>query len=485
MKKFLFVVILLFLNGLTLCAQLKTLTVTNGYGSGTYQVGDTVHIWSVAYDNTQTFSTWTGDVQTVAHPNEWHTTIVMPNQNVNVSAQIVSMPSYAIQYEQIQGANTLKNVYSYFPVNPKGILYLFHGTSGSASNWISTVEYRSFVNRAIADTFGIIVTEAEEITLNTDLNGDGKLRWQGFPMDTVNGIDYQNIQIITDTMLNRGNFSTSTPKFSVGMSNGGSFSAAISHALNLKAGVSYCASSAQALFEIRTVPFAFRMAKFDDNEEVGPQGNYEAWQNDSILAVRSICHDYKIHDKQPIYPERFARISGVSVSTSQAIFNELLAHGELTSQHFALYSDSIKSHVLANPIQYPTIVTQTTAVMVEILNQIAASNAEHKFYSDYNAATLDFISNLCQNSVGLNQIDDDNFSTEVFPNPTQNSLNINSKFPHQTLSIYDCFGRELAHFLANESTTKINLTQFDEGMYVLKVEYTDGKMSLHRFIKKD
>jgi hypothetical protein len=35
-------------------AQTFNLTVNNGYGSGTYQAGDTVHIWSFAYDSTKT-----------------------------------------------------------------------------------------------------------------------------------------------------------------------------------------------------------------------------------------------------------------------------------------------------------------------------------------------------------------------------------------------------------------------------------------------
>lgn len=146
--------------------QTFNLTVTNGYGSGTYTVGDTVHIWSKSYDNTKTFSTWSGNSLFLANPKEWHTTLVMPNQNLNVTAEIVNMPTYSIAYEQIMGQNNLKNVYYFFPSNLKGVLYLFHGTGGQAANWTTTVEYRSFVNAAIADTFGIIITEAEEIVLN-------------------------------------------------------------------------------------------------------------------------------------------------------------------------------------------------------------------------------------------------------------------------------------------------------------------------------
>ncbi len=465
-------------------AQFHNLTVNGGYGSGSFQVGDTVHIWSEAYDNSKTFSNWNGDSQFLSNPKEWHSTLVMPDQDVIVSAQIANMPAYSINSEQIMGANNLKNVYSYFPPNPKGLLYLFHGTSGSASNWITTVEYRSFVNRAIADTFAIIVTEAEEITLNSDLNGDGKLRWQGFPLDTVNGIDYQNIKIITDTFINRGDLSPIVPKFSVGMSNGGSFSAATSYVLNYKAGISYCASSVQAIFGVRNNPFAFRMAKYDDNAEVGPEGNYEAWQNDSILQARDICHDYKIHDRQPIYPQRFARIPGISVATSMAIFNQLSNNGQLDSENYALHSDTIKSHILATPALYSSVIGLTTAQQIEVLSQIAASNAEHKFYSDYNFESLDFLNRLCSQTAEVGNLYLDNFAIDIYPNPTNNKVNILVPIENYSLDLIDQIGRTVLHKSNLNHKTIIDLSDFENGLYVVKINFSKGENKIRKLIKE-
>jgi hypothetical protein len=484
MKKHLInlILIVLFSNGLK--AQFHNLTVNGGYGSGSYQVGDTVHVWCEAYDVTKTFSTWNGDSPFLTNPHEWHTTLVMPNQDVSVTSQIANMPAYNINYEQIMGADNLKNVYSFFPPNPKGLLYLFHGTSGSASNWITTVEYRSFVNRAIADTFAIIVTEAEEITLNTDLNGDGKLRWQGFPIDTVNGIDYQNIKIITDTFINRGDLLPTLPKFSVGMSNGGSFSAVISYALNYKAGISYCASSAQAIFGVRNSPFAFRMAKYDDNAEVGPVGNHEAWQNDSILQGRDICHDYKIQDRQPIYPQRFARIPGVSVATSMAIFNQLSNNGQLDSENYALHSDTIKNHILANPALYTSFVGLTNEQRIEALSQISASNAEHKFYSDYNFESLDFFNRLCSQTAGLGDIDLENFTFDIYPNPANNSVNIFAPLVNYSIDIIDQIGRTVLHLSNLNQESTIDLTDFESGIYMVKINFPTGEIISEKLIKE-
>jgi hypothetical protein len=465
-------------------AQTFVLTVNNGYGSGTYSVGDTVHVWSVAIDSTHTFGQWTGDVQFLENQREWHTTLVMPSQNIQVEAQINLMPAYQISYELIMGKNNLKKVYFHFPANLKGVLYLFHGTGGSASNWTKFVEYRSFINAAIADTFGIIITEAEEITLNSDLNSDGKLRWQPFPLDTVNGIDYLNIMALTDTFINRNLLTPQTPKFSVGMSNGGSFSSAISSILNFKAGVSYCASGAQVINTVRSTPFAFRMAKFDDNEEVGPEGNYEAWQNDSILNQRGICHDYLLHNKQVLYPERFARIPGVSVATSQAIYNNLLNNNQIDNLGYAIYSETIKNNVQSNPGQYPSIISQNTSTQVEILNQISASNAEHKFYSDYNFQTLDFFNRLCTLPTNLSEFKKQGFT--LFPNPCTTEITV-SFFDQESagkLEILNSLGEVVKSEKFGETTTKVNVENLSPGIYLLQLKTEGQEFPGIKFIKQ-
>ncbi len=474
--------LVIFLQCNLINAQTYNLSVVEGYGSGNYSAGDTVHIWSKAYDTTKTFKKWNGDVQFLENPNEWHSKLIMPSQNISVSAIIDDMPNYSITYEQIMGQNILKNVYYFFPTNLKGVIYLFHGTGGSANNFINSIENRSFINAAIADGFGIIATEAEEISLNSDLNGDGKLRWKVFPVDTVNGIDYLNIKILTNTFIQRGDFNYSTPIFSVGMSNGGSFSAGISSALNFRAGVSYCASSVQGIFTERTNPFAFRMAKFDDNDEVGEDGNYEAWQNDSILASREICHDFKLHDRQPIYPERFARISGISVSNSQLFYNDLVTNNLLDNNNFALHSDTIRNRIIANPSLFPNIIQLPISFTNDALSQIAASNAEHKFYSDYNFETLNFFNTLCEPSVGIENMQ---FESRVwlYPNPASSILYINTE---NNIPLSFSISNSLGQLLAESSLTNnfITISHLPKGIYLIRINNSDTETTLLKFIKE-
>ena len=470
--KLLLFVAALFPSSIT-TAQTVNLTVNNGYGSGTYQTGDTVHIWSVAYDSTQTFEKWTGDTLFLEGSREWHTTLIMPNQNVAITAVINSMPTYSITYEQIMGVNNLKKVYHFIPSSPKGIIFFFHGTGGSASGWTDKIENRSLINAAIADGFGIVVTEAEEITLNTDLNGDGKLRWKTFPIDTINGIDYLNIKAITDTLINRGLINSSTPKFSIGMSNGGSFSAAISAIYNYAAGISYCASSSIGLFQQRESPFAFRMAKFDDNEEVGSTGNNEAWQNDSVLAERGVCHNYLLYDRQPLYPERFARVSGISLAISQNIFNELAVNGQLDNDYYAVNSATLASNIQSNPSAYPTIVSLPPGRQSNAFGQIAVSNAEHNFFSDYNYETLKFFNQLCGTTVGVNKQQTNKNEFTIYPNPSSTTIHVECKSGFQ---IFASTGQLVKQ--NSQATSQINIAELPTGLYILRTENQAG-----RFVK--
>ena len=377
-------------------AQTFNLTVNNGYGSGTYQVGETVHIWSVAYDSTQTFGEWIGDISFLDRPKEWHTTMIMPNQNVSVIAVIDNMPTYVITYEVMAGLNNPKNVYYFFPTNPIGVVYLFHGTGGDAGGFIRGIEMRSFTNAAIASGYAIISTEGEEITLNQDIDGDGGRRFMTQPIDTVNNVDYRNIKIITEEFIRRGWMTANTPRFSIGMSAGSNFSAAVSAIWNFT-GVGYCSRAQNTGFDLRLSPFAFRLARYDDNPSYNyPVGLNQAMDNIAELQSRGICNDLYENDRQPIYPERFARVPGISVANSIAMYNELVANSQIDANGYALNSSIIQANVLANPNAYPTIVNFVNQGITGMVSQIGASNAEHSFYSDYNSETLSFFNNPCE-----------------------------------------------------------------------------------------
>lgn len=373
-----------------------TVSVNNGYGAGKYKTGDTVNIFSAAYTDNQLFDKWSGDISLLNAFQEWHSWFIMPARNVSFTGSIKNISPVTLQYEQIRGRDRLKPVYSYFPAGHKGFVFLLHGSGGTALNVATSYEFRQLIKDLVNDNFGVIITEAEEATTGVDANGDGKLRWLTYPVDTLNNVDYVNIRNITDTFYNRGVTNRSKLRYSVGMSNGGVYSATLSYAYKYKAGISYCAPGGTALALLSTTPFQFCMARFDNNENVGAQGNADALSNSNTLNSRSICSKYFIKEHAPLYPERFARRGDITIAKSASIFNELKIKGYLTgANYFIGYSDALANAYQANPAAFPELSSITPLQRLFVIEQIDLSVSDHQMYSDYNRATLKFLNTQC------------------------------------------------------------------------------------------
>ncbi len=372
-------------------------TVNNGYGSGQYKIGDTVHIFSNAWTANQLFGKWSGDAALLNSADEWHSWFIMPAKNVTFTGSIENSVDFTLQYEQIRGRDRLKPVYYYFPPEHKGIVYLLHGTGGNAASLVNDYEWQQLIKDLVNDNFGVIITEAEEATTQVDANGDGKLRWALVPVDTIANIDFANIRIITDTFYSRGITDRTKPRYSIGMSDGGFFSAALSYAYNFKAGVQYCAQGSSNPILYTTIPTQFCMAANDDNPEVGTAGDAQAFSYSNDLNARGVCSKYYANERCPIYPERFARSGLISTAQSTAIFNELKSKGYIeATNYYNGYSDSLITRLQSNPSDFPVISNLPPYQQQFMLEQINISVADHHIYSDYDRATLQFLNTQCQ-----------------------------------------------------------------------------------------
>jgi hypothetical protein len=223
------------------------------------------------------------------------------------------------------------------------------------------------------------------------------------------------------------------------------------------------------------------MALYDDNAEVGPAGNYQAWQHDSSIQQRGICHNYQIHNRQPIYPQRFARIPGVSEVVSQNIYNELVSNNQIDANNYAIYSPEIQTNVTSNPSSYPNIIALSGVIRLEILNQIGTCNAEHNFYSDFNYESLQFLNHLCNSNPVLIEQNKTNFKLQLFPNPASTEVHIEgmNSFVDFKVSVFDLFGKLV---FAENNHQKIDISNLTDGVYVVKIQQ-DNAFYFEKLIK--
>lgn len=377
-------------------ADSATVTVINGYGSGHYKIGDTVDVWSNAIPADSILDTWSGYGNLLNNPGEWHSSFIMPSTDVTLTASYLPITPVTLKYERIKGVNILKNVYYYFPPNPKGLVYLLHGTGGNAKNLVSNFEWTEMINDLSYNGFGVMVTEAEEVSLNKDLNSDGYIRWDLLPLDTIANPDYGNFRAITDTFYGRGYIPAATPRYSIGMSDGGAFSAALSYVYHLTAGVSYCAPTSNIVTGNSNTPLQFCMAKYDNNAEVGPTGDATAQANSSALTGRGICSPFFLHDHSRVYPQRFARWNGISLTLSASIFNELRSNHWLDGRNYLLAaSDTITARASSDPAAYPTISSLNAGQLNFVSNELDIMYGAHQFFSDYSKTTIHFLQFPC------------------------------------------------------------------------------------------
>ena len=360
--------------------------INDGYASGTYMPGDTVHIWSGLDPVTMTFQEWTGDTSLLADTEEWHTTFIMPNNDVHFYALQDSTGPIDFEYEIIQGPENPKNVYYKFPENSTGTIFFFHGGSGNAEGFADRVETIQFSQDALQKGYGIIITESENATLNTGLN-----RWLLQTWTLEENIDIANIQALIDTFTVRGSINAQDPIYSAGVSNGGNFSSVVAHALNFNAAAMVSAwGNPPALYLVTETPTVFCPAKYDP--ALGG-GNWVAHMNFDTLQARDIPSAFYELDRSPAYPQRFARIPEIDLSLSNDLFNEFQSMGFINNDHyFTVLDDSIQQLYMTNPDAFSVLSTLDIATVRHVLDQIKVMTADHSFFADYNERVLEFFS---------------------------------------------------------------------------------------------
>ena len=446
--------------------QQFTVNVIDGWGGGLYGAGDTVHLFSRALTQREVFTKWTSSADIYLEwPSEWHTTFVMPQADVDLVAKIDTIPAFSITEEMIRGVARPKRVFHILPPALRGVVFLYHGTGGSALGWQpGAQENFALVKDLVAAGLGVVITESEETTAEKDLDGDGKIRWNVAPPVLSASIDYGNLRAILDTLIVRGKITSSTPLFGVGMSNGGAFSIPCALAIGMKAAVSYCASGRKNQMSVVNIPVLWLMAENDDNENVGQAGNQEALEVAEFLRQRGVRSEAIIRRPYPLYPEIFTR-NGASVDNSRAMVSDLRRGGHLDERGFLIRpSDSVAIAVTSSPSAYPAIFNQTEVVAREIINTLAAANAEHKFFADLNKYTIDWLLASIDGST--------NVSTDTV---TDSAI---------SKDVFDLLGRHVQRL--SSTSGELHMAQYHEigsGLFLVVTRYDSGRLETERVFR--
>jgi len=130
----------------------RTVTVTGGYGSGSYRPGTTVHVWSAVSTTSGVAGRWSGDATLLVEPGEWHTSFVMPDRDVTLLANSTTQ-TLTLSVATFTGVTSVpKTVRYHFPPVMRGVVLISHGTGGT-SDFIQRTEPFPLALALVADGY--------------------------------------------------------------------------------------------------------------------------------------------------------------------------------------------------------------------------------------------------------------------------------------------------------------------------------------------
>ncbi len=78
-------------------------------------------------------------------------------------------------------------------------------------------------------------------------------------------------------------------------------------------------------------------------------------------------------------------------------------------------------------------------------------------------------------TMGIEEVITDNISAKVYPNPVSNDLNIECGEKIESLDIYDALGRKIISKENTPKSTTIDVSNLDNGIYILKLRTSKGR----------
>jgi hypothetical protein len=203
-----------------------------------------------------------------------------------------------------------KSIEYYVPDNPKGALWVFHGTNGGFGS-VTQTEWLEIYNRLVPHGFAILLNESLDRTAEQWDTDD----------PTLENVDFVRLASVREFLVANTALSEATPNFAIGFSNGGYYVSMFAgfadrSGWDMRGFVAHNAGG----YGGGTVPGMYIHA---ENDEVDDSSRGPAAAEDCSLSATEECPFY-MGTEIDLDPRRFARLPAYSLNQSQEIFDELV-----------------------------------------------------------------------------------------------------------------------------------------------------------------
>jgi hypothetical protein len=264
-------------------------------------------------------------------------------------------------------------VISYVPEQPRGLVFLFHGTGGSAS-FADRVETTDVLNRLVAQGYGFVSTSSTERT--------GDRRWNAADPSLTTNPDLARLLRLRAHLVATTPVEASTPLLGVGMSNGARFVTLwgqswknAGHPVKaIWASHGRTAAPFDGSGEL-TVPTVFSTS---ENDFTVPPGGIVL----NFAATRGAGTPTELHisRERPLRAAPYERIPGVDANEAQQIVQALIATGVWNSQGTRVEPNIETAAARAGAVSLPASVQAQAS---HIADQTALQLAVHQFTAEF------------------------------------------------------------------------------------------------------
>jgi poly(3-hydroxybutyrate) depolymerase len=274
------------------------------------------------------------------------------------------------------------DVVSYVPDDPVGLVYVFHGSGGSAK-FATRVETVDSLNDLIDRGYGFVATESTERA--------GNRRWNVFDPSLDTNLDLARLARLQQHVVDTTTVTQATPLVGLGMSNGARFVSLWGQqwadaGYPVRAIAMYMGTIASPVTAGGglDVPTFFVIA---ENDFTSPPGPIIADHLET--AARGTPTDLVVAREQPLTSTRFLRIPEIDAAEADAVVAALVATGAWDGQGRRPAGVSIADAVArAGGVQLPASVLPQRS---EIADQCALVLAVHQMRGDVKAQVGNFL----------------------------------------------------------------------------------------------
>lgn len=352
------------------CGQ-SSVIVNSGSGDGRYRGQQRIDVWADPYPAGQIFDRWVGDTHLLERDDEWHAKVRTGTRNISLTATYRTVPTWMPQGPEAIGSSQMRY---FFPANPVGVLFHFHGSGGSMNGLFSQSEQTVFARELVAAGYAVVA-----------LNSSDRVNAQWSTASPPNNPDITNVQTAIASFVARGLMTNQTPIFASGISNGGGFAPRVSLFLGFRGTAIYIATSNATIMQNTGSATIWNIMRNDST--LAPGSVEEAFSNYSILRGRGIRAEYNVLEPSPVFPERFRRIPGLTAADSNAIYDALKSNGFLDRRDLLVQNPNTSGWQTVIPSQY-------SGNLPDIFDQLKICYTEHQFFSDHNRRTIRFFDSV-------------------------------------------------------------------------------------------